>query len=152
MSHCQCGSNLAYRLCCQPLHCGDSHASSPEQLMRSRYCAFVEGKADYLLATHHPQYRASLTVEQLADSCRDSDFVGLQIVDVPADSGDQGEVEFKAWYRQGSEILALWERSRFQRLEDRWHYCDGDIQPLLKLGRNDPCPCGSGKKAKKCCL
>ncbi|MEE4236479.1 MAG: UPF0149 family protein [Anderseniella sp.] len=27
-------------------------------------------------------------------------------------------------------------------------------QPLLqpKIGRNDPCPCGSGKKFKKCCL
>ena len=22
----------------------------------------------------------------------------------------------------------------------------------LKVGRNDPCPCGSGKKYKKCCL
>ncbi|MBL9136562.1 MAG: SEC-C domain-containing protein [Verrucomicrobiales bacterium] len=22
----------------------------------------------------------------------------------------------------------------------------------LKTGRNDPCPCGSGKKFKKCCL
>ena len=25
-------------------------------------------------------------------------------------------------------------------------------QPHLKIGRNDPCPCGSGKKYKKCCL
>ncbi|HAO21754.1 MAG: hypothetical protein BWK80_28225 [Desulfobacteraceae bacterium IS3] len=29
-------------------------------------------------------------------------------------------------------------------------------QPRLagkqKIGRNDPCPCGSGKKYKKCCL
>lgn len=24
--------------------------------------------------------------------------------------------------------------------------------PSAKLGRNDPCPCGSGKKYKKCCL
>ncbi len=23
--------------------------------------------------------------------------------------------------------------------------------PVLKAGRNDPCPCGSGKKYKKCC-
>lgn len=27
-----------------------------------------------------------------------------------------------------------------------------DYQRKLKLGRNDPCPCGSGKKYKKCCL
>jgi uncharacterized protein YecA (UPF0149 family) len=24
--------------------------------------------------------------------------------------------------------------------------------PMRHVGRNDPCPCGSGKKAKKCCL
>ena len=23
---------------------------------------------------------------------------------------------------------------------------------MVKPGRNDPCPCGSGKKYKKCCL
>ncbi|MFQ5796612.1 MAG: SEC-C metal-binding domain-containing protein, partial [Candidatus Bipolaricaulia bacterium] len=22
----------------------------------------------------------------------------------------------------------------------------------MEIGRNDPCPCGSGKKYKKCCL
>jgi Protein of unknown function (DUF1186)/SEC-C motif len=26
------------------------------------------------------------------------------------------------------------------------------INPWRHIGRNDPCPCGSGKKAKKCCL
>jgi uncharacterized protein YecA (UPF0149 family) len=32
---------------------------------------------------------------------------------------------------------------------------DGDLcedGPTVKVGRNDPCPCGSGKKFKKCCL
>ena len=26
------------------------------------------------------------------------------------------------------------------------------VNPLRGIGRNDPCPCGSGKKFKKCCL
>lgn len=25
-------------------------------------------------------------------------------------------------------------------------------RPYPKVGRNEPCPCGSGKKFKKCCL
>ncbi len=25
------------------------------------------------------------------------------------------------------------------------------VAPTVKIGRNDPCPCGSGKKYKKCC-
>ena len=29
---------------------------------------------------------------------------------------------------------------------------DRVAQPIVKVGRNDPCPCGSGKKYKKCCL
>ena len=32
---------------------------------------------------------------------------------------------------------------------------EGGQQPIRrfgqKIGRNDPCPCGSGKKSKKCC-
>jgi hypothetical protein len=26
------------------------------------------------------------------------------------------------------------------------------VNPFRHVGRNDPCPCGSGLKAKKCCL
>ena len=26
------------------------------------------------------------------------------------------------------------------------------IRPAAKIGRNDPCPCGSGRKYKKCCM
>jgi preprotein translocase subunit SecA len=26
------------------------------------------------------------------------------------------------------------------------------LKSRAKVGRNDPCPCGSGKKYKKCCL
>ena len=26
------------------------------------------------------------------------------------------------------------------------------VREYKKIGRNDPCPCGSGKKYKKCCL
>jgi uncharacterized protein YecA (UPF0149 family) len=45
------------------------------------------------------------------------------------------------------------------RIADGWHLdsdLDDDEQALpvqqpAKIGRNDPCPCGSGKKYKKCC-
>lgn len=26
------------------------------------------------------------------------------------------------------------------------------VEPLYRAGRNNPCPCGSGKKFKKCCI
>ncbi|WP_256476707.1 SEC-C metal-binding domain-containing protein [Bradyrhizobium sp. 186] len=31
-------------------------------------------------------------------------------------------------------------------------FYDPESNPFRKVGRNDPCPCGSGKKFKKCCL
>jgi preprotein translocase subunit SecA len=45
--------------------------------------------------------------------------------------------------------------------EPRWREIHGDagaasssarVTASSKVGRNDPCPCGSGKKYKKCCL
>ena len=49
------------------------------------------------------------------------------------------------------------ELASFRREEGRWVYVDGDMNPkgpprqVAKVGRNEPCPCGSGKKYKKCC-
>jgi len=31
-------------------------------------------------------------------------------------------------------------------------YEEKSIKPIKEIGRNDPCPCGSGKKFKYCCL
>jgi len=59
--------------------------------------------------------------------------------------------ELSEWYcftEQYSKDQERWRRqaeanrARSQRLEN----------PFKGIGRNDPCPCGSGKKFKKCCL
>jgi hypothetical protein len=34
----------------------------------------------------------------------------------------------------------------------RFNFPPPRLNPLRHVGRNDPCPCGSGKKFKKCCL
>ena len=44
-----------------------------------------------------------------------------------------------------------------EELASLWHRRQPRSQPLsgratAKIGRNDPCPCGSGRKYKKCCL
>ncbi|MBT4699861.1 MAG: hypothetical protein HOB79_02200, partial [Rhodospirillaceae bacterium] len=49
------------------------------------------------------------------------------------------------------------ERSDFKREQGQWVYTGGQMNPrgeprrVQKVGRNEPCPCGSGKKFKKCC-
>jgi uncharacterized protein YchJ len=56
---------------------------------------------------------------------------------------------------------ALERQARSEPEEDGDDYSDDDddyghtetyVRPSPKIGRNDPCPCGSGKKYKKCCL
>ncbi|WP_421230160.1 YchJ family protein [Aeromonas jandaei] len=150
MTLCPCGSNLSLDLCCGSLH-GGAPALTPEQLMRSRYSAFVLGLGDYLVHSWHPDYLGDLTAELLSQT--DTQWDGLEIIASQGGPDDiLGMVEFKAWFVEGETRHCLHERSRFVRYEGRWVYTDGEIDPVpLRVGRNDPCPCGSGKKFKKCC-
>jgi hypothetical protein len=53
-----------------------------------------------------------------------------------------------------TEILTTWSRSDIEEYENN-EISAKHIQEAVnapKIGRNDPCPCGSGKKYKKCCL
>lgn len=119
--------------------------------MRSRYSAFVLGLGEYLVHSWHPACLGELTAAQLSQT--DTRWDGLEIL---ASQGgpddDRGMVEFKAWFWEGDERHCLHERSRFERHQGRWVYTYGEQDPApRKAGRNDPCPCGSGNKHKKCC-
>lgn len=128
--------------------------------MRSRYVAYVCRDADYLLSTWAPMTRPrSLNLK----SDR-SEWLGLQILDAVAGGPQdvEGQVEFVARYRSHGQTGSLHERSRFVRVDGSWLYVDGDLrpsppestQPAVRAaapGRNDPCPCGSGQKFKRCC-
>lgn len=115
--------------------------------MRSRYCAFVLGQADYLLATWHASTRPkSLSLDDSPD------WAALRILDSSED-GDAGRVHFMAIYRAGQGWGYLEEESDFVIEQGRWYYVAGQTtEGALKPGRNDSCPCGSGKKYKACCL
>lgn len=145
-SICPCGTIRAYDDCCRPLHDGDV-ASSPEALMRSRFAAFAMHKPDYLLDTWHPETRPQNL--DLADS---PDWSSLEVLD-STERGDRGSVHFRAVFRENGQWGYLEEKSDFVREDGRWFYVSGDPrQGILKPGRNDRCPCGSGRKYKACCI
>jgi len=150
--HCYCGSGLGFLECCEPYISGAQLAPTAEALMRSRYSAFSAGNAAYLLASLHPSKRASESLESLKQSFSGTQWCSLRIISSRNGVVGQasGEVEFVAFYRSGEEIGQLHERSRFVCENNQWLYCDGDMLPALKLGRNDDCWCGSGLKLKKC--
>jgi len=148
---CPCKSGLTYQQCCQPFHQKQQYPTNCEQLMRSRFSGYILQLGHYLFDTYHADYRGNLTPTQLAE--KTVEWKNLQIIET--DTLDTtGFVEFKAWYIDENQLSCLHERSRFIKLDKQWLYCDGDIYPEQKSGkinRNDPCPCGSGKKYKKCC-
>lgn len=145
---CPCGSGRPFGDCCGRFMAGAA-APTAEALMRSRYTAFVLGDEDYLLRTWHRSSRPDSL--GLGDS---PVWIGLEIRSSEAggSADEEGTVEFVARYIAGGRQGTLRENSRFLREEGRWYYLDGDIREAgEKAGRNDPCPCGSGRKFKRCC-
>ncbi|MCL6417487.1 YchJ family protein [Aestuariirhabdus sp. Z084] len=151
---CPCNSGKNYQVCCQPLHRGEQKATRAEQLMRSRYCAFSLGNIDYLLATTQASQRPNLDRRSLQDWLARTSWQGLEILST--ESGDEhsnsGSVEFKAWYQlKGDQNTHCHhEKSEFIREHNTWVFIDPSAR-VSAPGRNSPCPCGSGKKFKRCC-
>ncbi|WP_406831115.1 YchJ family protein [Pedococcus sp. KACC 23699] len=119
---CPCGTGEPYAACCGPLHEGGSVAATAEQLMRSRYAAYVLGDAPYLARTWHPRTRP-----EPLEVAPDPGWLRLEVTDA-VDGGtddETGEVEFVARHVDGS----LHERSQFVRRAGRWVYLDGIVHP-----------------------
>lgn len=146
---CPCMSGKSYQECCQPKHARLYPANHPEALMRSRYCAFVLQLWDYLLDTHHPDFRGDLSKQMLADGS-DIQWLGLEVLDA-CNANNTGIVTFKAWFKQAGKVSAIFECSQFLRVNDAWLYTEGEQFNAELPARNDPCVCQSGKKFKKCC-
>lgn len=146
---CPCGSAVEYSLCCHRYLSGEQVAPDPSQLMRSRYCAFVMKDADYLIRTWHSSCHAARFRDEIGAGFATTEWLGLTVFEHTVSEADNtGYVSFVARFREHGKPGAIIERSRFLKENGQWYYIDG-TRP--QFGRNDPCPCGSGKKFKKCC-
>lgn len=120
---CPCGNSQRYEDCCGRYIAGDNPAPTAEKLMRSRYSAFAVGESDYLLASWHPDTRPSrvrLDPQQK--------WIGLSIKSTEAGGvGDEsGKVEFVARFKIAGKGHRLHENSRFEKIDGRWYYLDGE--------------------------
>ncbi|QJE74890.1 YchJ family protein [Aerophototrophica crusticola] len=156
MDTCPCGSGRAYAQCCEPYLAGAAVPPTPEALMRSRYSAFAVNNIDYLEQTLLPETRADFNKAEVDQWSKEATWTGLDVRATEGGGEDdtEGWVEFVAKFRMQGKDLVHHETSRFQKAEGRWWYVDGIMgqrpRRVEKVGRNDPCPCGSGKKYKKC--
>lgn len=159
MEKCPCGSKKSYAECCEPLIKNDQPATSPEAMMRSRYTAYTLTEMDHLLRSTHPDQREGYDEKSARDWSERAEWQGLEIVETKDGmEPDEGTVEFIARYRDKGIDKEHHEVALFKQLDGEWYFYDCRIVPPEtyvrsepKIGRNDPCPCGSEKKYKKCC-
>ena len=157
---CPCGSEKSYATCCEPVIKGERVAATAEELMRARYSAYTKVEMEFLDGTLHPDHKENSDPEGARDWAENSEWHGLQIVETCAGGpeDDQGTVEFIATFTHQGEQQAYHEVAEFDRLEGSWYFREGrpgvrkpTVREEPKVGRNEVCPCGSGRKYKKCC-
>jgi SEC-C motif-containing protein len=157
---CPCGSGKTLKDCCTPFIKGKQKPTTAEELLRARYTAFVIHDVDYILSTHHSETRKDVKREEIEDWSKNSVWHGLKVVQKEGGEAadEKGLIAFCAEYEAGGKKEQHWEQSEFRKEAGEWKFYDAKgiqtgpykrAEP--KLGRNDPCSCGSGKKFKKCC-
>lgn len=170
---CPCGSKQSFGQCCEPFLTEKALPATAEQLMRSRYTAFARADIDYIKRTLAPESRNDFDAASTLKWAKDSKWKGLEIVSTEKGGPDdkKGKVEFVATYEQNGKGFEHHEVSEFRKSDKgQWFFVDGDshthkegeghphhhvkpetvVREAPKIGRNDPCSCGSGKKYKKC--
>ena len=157
---CPCGSGLPFENCCEPYLLGRKPAPTAESLMRARYSAYALGSIDYLFKTSGPKIRKDFDAEGSKRWSESAEWTGLEVVakENGEEADSKGIVEFIAHYTVKETPFDHHEIATFEKIDNEWRFIDGKIigpAPVRreepKIGRNDPCPCGSGKKYKKCC-
>ncbi len=161
MIDCPCESGNSYNTCCQPFIEGKADPKYAEQLMRARYTAHTIANIAYIIDTHHPDTQSEIDASTTKKWAEESTWLGIKILNVNEGlSEDQsGEIEFIATYRDAtSKRQTHHEISLFEKIDSKWFFKDASAPKITqfkrerpKIGRNDLCYCGSGKKFKKCC-
>lgn len=170
---CACGSGQSFETCCEPFITGSAQPPTAEKLMRARYTAYTVGNIAYIKKTLAPESMGDFDVAATKAWAEKAKWKGLQIVSVDKGGPDdkKGTVEFIATFSQDGQGVDHHEVSTFRKNDKGdWLFVDGDshtheegqghhhhhakpetyVREAPKVGRNDACPCGSGKKYKKC--
>ena len=120
--------------------------------MRSRYTAYAMGHIDYIAATMKEKARLSFDSDDAKAWSQQVKWLTLEVQHYSLSDENHGTVTFIATYMENGHLCTMKESSQFKRLDGRWYYTDGENQSnAKKIGLNQTCPCGSGKKYKRCC-
>ena len=158
MNDCPCRSGAEYAACCEPIITGASPAETPERLMRARYSAYVRAEVDFLFRSTHPKHREGYDHKGTREWAESAEWLGLEILGTEqgGEGEEAGKVEFIARFKEKGVAREHHELAGFERENADWYFTEGSMvrpKPITvnKVGRNEPCSCGSGLKYKKCC-
>ncbi|MDD5157067.1 YchJ family metal-binding protein [Sulfurimonas sp.] len=143
---CYCDSQKKFNECCEPFLNCSSKPSTSKELMRSRYSAYILGNGAYLVTTTVDENRYEDDIKLIQEFSSSVVWLKLDIINEA-----KNMVEFKAYYRDRDGVKVQHERSNFIFKNGMWLYIDGELFNS-KIERNEPCPCKSNKKYKKCCF
>ncbi|MFO1518782.1 MAG: YchJ family metal-binding protein [bacterium] len=134
-----------------------SWPSSPRKLLEARYQAYVDGDIDFILESTHPEVRKQHDPKAIEDWSKNAKWGGIT-VEKEKEEEKKAFITFSLEYEEQNKHVHHKETAEFRKEDDKWFYWDSTFpKPETvrregeKVGRNDPCPCGSGKKYKKCC-
>lgn len=123
---CFCGTGKRFSSCCQPFINREMNQKTsqlafpetPEQLMRSRFSAYVTGNSQYIYDTYAKSSQASQSVKEIDEWSKACTWIALKIHSTRADNSDSKAsteqfVEFSAFYITDNILCELRENSRF---------------------------------------
>lgn len=121
---CYCNNNKSYKACCEVFHLNNGKTETAEQLMRSRYSAFVLANGDYLMQTHHISTRPISEKKAIVKWAKSVEWIKLEILKTTEglSNNEDGTVTFNAYFYDNGTIDIIHEKSAFIKENNSWYY------------------------------
>jgi len=122
--NCHCGNTKPYADCCEIIHNNMEAAKTAQQLMRSRYSAFVMANGDYLMASHHSSTRPIKEKKSIVKWAKSVQWIRLEILETTKGTANdiEGTVTFNAYFYDNGKVDVIHEKSAFIKENKHWTY------------------------------
>jgi SEC-C motif-containing protein len=121
---CYCGNKKTYTECCEVFHLNKGNTETAQQLMRSRYSAFVLANGDYLMQTHHCVTRPIKDKKATVKWAESVEWIKLEVLETinGLENDKEGTVTFNAYFYENGNIEVIHEKSAFVKENNQWFY------------------------------
>lgn len=121
---CPCNNSIQYKECCYKAHNAIESVETAEQLMRSRYSAYVMANIDYLMKSHHSSTCPVSDKDDILKWTTSVKWIKLEIVNKTngLQTESKGTVEFKAYFKEDDILSVIHENSKFVKENNYWVY------------------------------